>query len=123
VRRFLLMLLALLAGSTAGLGWAVAQAQQTPESAPAETPAASASVDSDLLDEGRRVYRTKCVICHGRQGGRGPNLFRTGLDEAAFTDTVLHGRKGTVMPAFSGRLDEAEIAAVLAYVRSTDELE
>ena len=38
----------------------------------------------EAIEEGRRFYRTRCVICHGRSGGRGPNLFATRLGDAAF---------------------------------------
>jgi mono/diheme cytochrome c family protein len=74
----------------------------------------------ELVDAGRKVYRSKCIICHGRQGGRGPNLFKTELSDEAFMATVLHGRQGTQMPAFRSQLSEEDVTAVRAFVHSTD---
>lgn len=88
----------------------------------AAVPAARAedAAAPELVDAGRKVYRGKCIICHGRQGGRGPNLFGTELPDGDFAKVVLEGRKGTQMPAFRTSLGEADVAAVHAFVKSTD---
>lgn len=77
--------------------------------------------EAEAVSEGRRLYRTRCVICHGREGGRGPNLFATQLDDEAFLTTVIQGR-GT-MPSLGLRMSPDEVWAVHAYVRSTDHYE
>ena len=74
--------------------------------------------DPEAIAEGRRFYRTRCVICHGRSGGRGPNLFAGRLDVAAFVQTVINGRGA--MPALGARMSVYDVFAVHAYVHSTD---
>lgn len=50
-------------------------------------------------------FKTNCTACHGvkRQGGVGPELTPRKLtkDNAFYEDTVLNGRSGTAMPAWS----------------------
>lgn len=77
--------------------------------------------DPAAIEEGRHLYRTRCVICHGRNGGRGPNLFATKIDDEAFLETVIQGRGN--MPAFGLRMSPDEVWAVHAYVKSTDHYE
>ena len=79
--------------------------------------------DTAAIAEGRRFYRTRCVICHGKQGGRGPNLFATTLSDEQFLETAINGRKGTLMPAFGTRMSPDEVWAIHAYIRSTDHYE
>ncbi len=96
---------------------------------------------------GSRVFSSNCATCHGAagQGGAGPKLAGgeaaiTFPDEAAHIDWVKTGSqtkpKGTRygdparpggqhvvnsggMPAFAGKLSDAEIAAVVAYERES----
>jgi mono/diheme cytochrome c family protein len=79
---------------------------------------------------GRIVYETVCAGCHGPKGeGKiGPALANPGFQQAAtrafVLSTVLRGREGTPMPAFSEssasypRLTEADAADVAAFVDS-----
>lgn len=85
-----------------------------------EPPAGPALGDAQAIAEGRRIYRTRCVICHGKAGGRGPNLFATRLSDEAFLEIVINGRKGALMPAFGLTLGPDEVSWVRAYVQSTD---
>jgi mono/diheme cytochrome c family protein len=73
------------------------------------------------IEEGRRIYRTRCYICHLSQGGRGPNLFTSRLSDFKFLDTAVNGRR--TMPAFGTILTPDEIWTVHAYVKSTDHYE
>ena len=80
--------------------------------------------DAALADAGSAVYLDNCASCHG-DNGRGdqlqgaPNLtdaiWLYGGNQAALTETVMNSRFG-VMPNWTGRLSEAELAAVSAYV-------
>ncbi len=70
------------------------------------------------IDEGKDIYREKCIICHGRHGGRGPNLFATKLDDAEFFATVENGRKDTLMPSFALQLTPDDIWKVRAFLRA-----
>lgn len=73
--------------------------------------------------QGAAVYSTYCAPCHGVQGEGGigkklqPNEFvqsKTNADLVAF---ILSGRPGTAMAGFKGRLSEAQIADVIAFLR------
>ena len=70
------------------------------------------------IEQGDTIYRRHCIGCHGRAGGRGPNLFETRLSDQQFMDTVINGRKGTQMPAWGLRLTPDDVWALEAYVKS-----
>ena len=74
----------------------------------------------DAIASGKDIYRSKCLVCHQSAGGRGPNLFATKLSDERFLETVINGRKGTLMPAFGLRLSPDEVWQVHAFVKSTD---
>lgn len=76
--------------------------------------------EAEAIDEGRRIYRSKCIICHQQTGGRAKNLFRTKLSDEAFMEVVINGRAGTLMPAFGYRLSPDEVWKVHAFVKSRD---
>jgi cytochrome c oxidase cbb3-type subunit III len=76
------------------------------------------------LAKGKRIFADNCAGCHGDDGKGNkdlgaPNLadqiWLYGSDEAAIIDTITNSRAG-VMPAWSGRLDNATINAVAVYV-------
>jgi cbb3-type cytochrome c oxidase subunit III len=85
--------------------------------------------------DGRAIFTTRCAACHQANGqGAGPfppldgNPDVTATDTSAIIATVLNGKTGPItingkqysgaMPAWKGVLSNAEIAAVLSYVRS-----
>jgi mono/diheme cytochrome c family protein len=70
------------------------------------------------IEEGQQQYRAKCIICHGKAGGRGPNLFATKLRDDQFLATVMSGRPGTLMPAFGLRLAPDDIWKILAFLKA-----
>jgi mono/diheme cytochrome c family protein len=72
----------------------------------------------EAIAEGDQIYRSKCVICHGRAGGRGPNLFATRSTDEQFMEVVINGRKGTMMPAWGFRLSPDDVWKVHAFVKS-----
>ncbi|HWP48360.1 MAG TPA: cytochrome c [Candidatus Limnocylindrales bacterium] len=74
------------------------------------------SGDPKSIQEGKVLYGSTCVICHGKKGGRGPDLTSTRLSNEAFIEVVLNGRKGTQMPAWREKLSEEEIWKILAYL-------
>lgn len=73
------------------------------------------------IEAGREIYARRCILCHGNQGGRGPDLFQNKLSDADFLATVLGGRTGSrgQMPAWAGTLTETEVWQVEAFVKST----
>ena len=73
---------------------------------------------------GRQVYFQFCAACHGPDGAGlailgAPNLVNGiwlyGGDTEAMTETVVAGRHG-IMPAFSERLDDAQIRLLVAWL-------
>ena len=92
------------------------------------SPGAMAAVDGAL------VYAQHCVVCHGDKGDgdtrvrRGlsspPRDFTAARTRAELTRermlrSVADGRPGTAMMAFGTRLSQAEVAAVVDYIRAT----
>lgn len=79
--------------------------------------------DPQAIDAGRSIYARRCILCHGNQGGRGPNLFQDTLSDEEFLDTVMSGKTGSrgQMPAWAGTLTESEVWEVEAFVKSTSQ--
>ncbi len=82
--------------------------------------------DAALAEAGATVFADNCAACHGEDGTGSrdlgaPNLtdaiWLWGGSEEAITETVRLSRAG-VMPAWSGRLSEAQIRQVAVYVHS-----
>ncbi len=123
-----------LAALAAGCGGSEPAAREGQAPAAAAAPAASAAVSAaDSL--GRAVFARTCVICHQANGQGMPGTFppiagshiATG-DKARLIRLVLHGLQGPItvegrayngmMPAWKA-LSDAEVAAVLTFVRSS----
>ncbi|RYE62093.1 MAG: cytochrome-c oxidase, cbb3-type subunit III [Oxalobacteraceae bacterium] len=77
-------------------------------------------------DAGARIYSQNCAACHGNNGSGNkelgaPNLrdqiWLYGSDIKTIAEGVWNGR-GSVMPAWSSRLDDATIKALTVYVHS-----
>jgi len=82
--------------------------------------------DEDAVSRGATVFETYCTACHGPDGTGmemmgAPNLtdaiWLYGGERDTLLETVTNGRAG-VMPAWSGRLDEATIRQLALYVHS-----
>lgn len=95
--------------------------------------AASAFASSALAADGKSVFATNCASCHGANGQGTPGL-APGLKGNAFVTgkiddviaTVKDGRSGdqkkyknfpVAMPAWGKQLSEADIKAVVDYLR------
>lgn len=76
------------------------------------------SGDPEAIAEGQRLYRSTCYICHADTGARGPNLRKSKLKGQAFLKIVIHGRKGTQMPAWKGKLTETEMWKVYSFIEA-----
>lgn len=70
------------------------------------------------MDEGARIFRAQCAVCHGSdaRGGRGPDLTRGDLSEARISRAVLQGIPGTEMPG--SWMPGPSRRALVAYVMS-----
>ncbi|MGD0525688.1 MAG: c-type cytochrome [Polyangiaceae bacterium] len=80
-------------------------------------------VDGDPA-RGLVLFERECAACHGPHGDSGPFVGIGGFDllraasDGFLRQAIEHGRPGTVMPAFRGRLGDAGIDDVLALLRS-----
>jgi len=91
-------------------------------------PALEPAVTMGDRDRGLRLFAQNCAGCHGigGRGGFAPELANPTFQQAATDEfivtTIRHGRQGTAMPSFQrpgfSGLRDAEIADLLAYVRS-----
>jgi cytochrome c oxidase cbb3-type subunit 3 len=76
------------------------------------------------LQTGAAIYAKRCVACHGDAKVRGEAISLANLEfQAAATDpfvryAIANGRPGTKMEAFAGKLTDAELDAVVRYVRA-----
>lgn len=74
------------------------------------------------LEEGRKLYRLNCGVCHGMKGdsGRGARLavrkHRHGNSDAALFRVIQNGVPGTEMPGLW--MDEDSIWKILLFVRT-----
>jgi mono/diheme cytochrome c family protein len=88
---------------------------------PAPEPIRPYLSDPAALAEAEKIYRSRCIGCHFRSGGRGPNLFRTRLTLTQFVEIVAKGgRPG--MPAWGATLSGEDILKLYALLMSRDSL-
>jgi mono/diheme cytochrome c family protein len=68
---------------------------------------------------GRTLFLRNCAHCHGANahGDDGPDLHDLGLADDWIANRIRKGKAGQ-MTAFAGKLQPAEIAALVAYVQS-----
>jgi mono/diheme cytochrome c family protein len=69
---------------------------------------------------GPELFEKHCKQCHGKDGTRGlfgaKNLQTSQLDNDALYITIAKGRK--IMPAWEKRMDTAELALLIVYVKT-----
>ncbi len=83
---------------------------------------AARAAESDLIEQGRDLYADACAACHGRDlvnaGGIAFDLRKFPKDDfTRFRNSVLNG-KNEAMPAWRDKIDDNDLAALWAYVRS-----
>jgi len=75
------------------------------------------------LNDAPQLFAAHCAECHGNDlaGGRGPSLFAPALlaenPDSTLRQIIVDGVAGSDMPAFKGRLDDAQIGRILAFLR------
>ena len=104
----------------------------------AQPVAAVRNTDPQVLAQGREVFKKNCAACHGDRAQGAPNWQKPGpdgkyppppLDGSAHAwhhpttqlkQTILEGtlKLGGNMPAWKGRLSEADMEAVIAWFQS-----
>ena len=114
---------------------AVKTATSSKAPATAAKPATTTAAAKEQLPDGKTVFSTTCAACHQATGEGVPGVYpplagsewATG-DEAKVVRILLHGVTGPIevagetfnsmMPPWGATLKDADIAAVLTYVRS-----
>lgn len=85
-------------------------------------PAPAAAPTTDALD-GEKLFSSSCGFCHqdgGRAAGRGPKLAGTDRSDRDLLNRIRAGKEGA-MPAYSRAFTEAQLRAIIAYIRSLKE--
>ena len=105
--------------SVAGLKTSGATA--APPAAGTTTNGGGAGATGGSASDGKSIFTSNCGTCHtlaaaGTTGNVGPNLDKLKPDEARVKRQVENG--GAIMPAFKGKLTDAQIAAVAKFVAS-----
>ena len=69
--------------------------------------------------DGRTLFLKNCAHCHGAtaHGDDGPDLHNLGFTDDWIANRIRKGKAGQ-MTAFAGKLQPAQIAALVAYVQS-----
>ena len=78
--------------------------------------AAPAGAPADV----NQLFATSCGWCHfkgGREAGKGPKLMDTALTDSEIIARIRAGKVGS-MPAFGSTFDDAQLAAIVAYIRA-----
>ena len=82
--------------------------------------------DPQLIAQGSALFAQSCSVgyCHGAAGkaGRGPRLRGREWDKNYLFKVTFEGIPNSSMPSWKGRLTEAEIGAVVAYVLTLSKL-
>ena len=107
-----------------------------PEPKPPEPKPEPVAANNSAMRAGAAIYKDSCAACH-RDTGQGeinlfPRLAGSALvqsdDPTTLARVILHGTRAVstagaptapAMPAFDWRLDDAQVAAVLTYVRNS----
>jgi len=82
-------------------------------------PATNAPPANTLAINARILFLRNCAHCHGAtaRGDDGPDLHDLGFTDDWIANRIRKSKAGQ-MPAFAGKLQPAEIAALVAYVQS-----
>jgi len=83
-------------------------------SAPATIPPVEETTPQAI--DGRNLFETNCMPCHGAkgEGGSAPALTASNADRSI----IENGELDEGMPAFGGSLSSEEITAILEYLQS-----
>jgi mono/diheme cytochrome c family protein len=94
--------------------------QSTP--AGSASPQAQAEASPNDID-GRTMFTSNCGFCHqdgGRHAGRGPKLSKSERSDEYIIERIKKGKTGS-MPAYGAVFNDAQITALLAYIRGLDD--
>lgn len=89
-----------------------------PPAAAAGASAAQAGASAQGFDVDK-LFAGNCGWCHskgGREAGKGPRLMNSESSDEALASRIRNGKIGQ-MPAFGSAYSEAQIRAIIAYIR------
>jgi len=89
--------------------------------APVSKPSAIAN-HMALVSTGHQLFLMNCAHCHAPDatGDEGPNLHGVAKSDTRIASMIKNGVKGQ-MPKFSAKLSDADIQALIAFIRSLDD--
>lgn len=99
----------------------VSFAQQSTPAGAASPQAQSEASPTD--NDGRKMFTSNCGFCHqdgGRHAGRGPKLSKSERSDEFIIERIKKGKTGA-MPAYGSVFTDAQISALLAYIRGLDD--
>ena len=72
--------------------------------------------------KGARLFALNCAHCHGvdASGDEGPDLHGVMKSDGKIANLIKNGKKGE-MPKFSQKLSDADVQALIAFIRSLKE--
>jgi len=74
-------------------------------------------VSAEDAPDGAKIFKSKCKMCHAVDRKKmGPAVKNMNRDVEVLKATVKNGRKS--MPKYGSKLSDAEIDAVVAYLKS-----
>ena len=88
------------------------------ESASTSTPTVSRVTTGDAM-QGRHLFLMNCAHCHGddARGDEGPDLHNVHKTNEHIHQIITGGIKGE-MPSFAKKLNDADVGALIAYLRT-----
>jgi mono/diheme cytochrome c family protein len=72
---------------------------------------------SAVAQDAAAIYKAKCVACHGADGKKKGDLTALKGSEADVAKTISSGNPAKKMPAYKGKLSDAEISALAKFVK------
>jgi len=96
-------------------------AQQSNSAGSASLPAQAGA--STNQPDGRKMFSSTCGFCHqdgGRHAGRGPKLSKSERSDDYIIERIKKGKTGS-MPAYGAVFNDAQIGALVAYIRGLDD--
>jgi mono/diheme cytochrome c family protein len=82
-------------------------------------PAMTQPATSPSTIDVQALFASTCSFCHGdggRAAGKGPQLMNTTRTDEFLRDRIKNGKEGA-MPAFGQMLSDADIDAIVKYIR------
>jgi mono/diheme cytochrome c family protein len=117
-----LQLKAIILGTISGLaaiGIAFAAGEMFQRSSAASGDGLAVPAAGTLEQKGYTLFMMNCAHCHGTdaRGDEGPDLHGVTKSDARIASLIKDGKKGE-MPKFGAKLTDAEVRALIAFVRS-----